>query len=159
MAIERTFVAIKPDGVQRQIVGEVISRFEKIGLKIVGMKLVHAEADFAKKHYAEHVEKPFYKMLENYITSGPVVGLVLEGFNAIETVRKLVGATEPSKAAPGTIRGDYAHMNYPRGDAHEYGVVNIIHASANLEDAQNEVHLWFSDAELFTYDSVHGKFM
>ena len=159
MALERTFVAIKPDGVQRQIMGEVISRFEKAGLKFVGMKMVHADKDFAKKHYAEHLEKPFYKLLENYITSGPVLGFVLEGIDAIETVRKLVGATAPSKSLPGTIRGDFAHMTYERGDTGKLGIVNIIHASANAQDAQKEIHLWFSDSELFEYETVHSKFM
>lgn len=159
MVVERTFVAIKPDGVQRQIMGDVISRFEKAGLKFVGVKMVHADKNFAKAHYAEHLEKPFYKLLEKYITSGPVLAFVLEGVNAVETVRKIVGSTEPSKSLPGTIRGDYAHMNYARGDKHDFGVVNIIHASANLQDAQKEIHLWFSDSELYTYDTVHSKFM
>lgn len=160
MAIERTFVAIKPDGVQRCIVGEILSRFEKVGLKIVGMKFVHADADFAKKHYSDHVDKFFYPGLEKYITSGPVVALVLEGINAIAMVRKLVGETAPEKSLPGTIRGDYAHMDYARGDDHDLGIVNLIHASDIPENAEKEIHLWFSESELFDkYETVHAKFM
>ena len=160
MEVQRTFVAIKPDGVQRAIVGDVISRFEKVGLKIVGMKLFHVDKDFAQKHYSDHLEKPFYKLLENYITSGPVVALVLEGINAIDIVRKIVGGTAPSKAEPGTIRGDYAHMNFARGDNHELGIVNIIHASDSPENAEKEIHLWFSESEIFDkYETVHAKFM
>ncbi|MFW6285708.1 MAG: nucleoside-diphosphate kinase [Nanoarchaeota archaeon] len=160
MEIQRTFVAIKPDGVQRGIVGDVISRFEKIGLKIIGMKLIHVDPNFAKKHYSDHLEKPFYSLLEKYITSGPVIAIVLEGVNAIDIVRKMVGATAPSKANPGTIRGDYAHMNYARGDNHDLGIVNIIHASDVQENAEKEIHLWFSESEIFDkYDTVHQKFM
>jgi nucleoside-diphosphate kinase len=160
MEIQRTFVAIKPDGVQRGIVGDVISRFEKVGLKLIGMKLIHVDSDFAKKHYSDHLEKPFYALLEKYITSGPVIALVLEGVNAIEIVRKIVGATAPSKADPGTIRGDYAHMNYARGDNHELGIVNIIHASDSPENAEKEIHLWFSESEIFDkYETVNSKFM
>lgn len=160
MAIQKTFVAIKPDGVQRCVVGEIISRFEKIGLKIVGMKLVHVDADFAKKHYADHTEKFFYPSLEKYITDGPVIALVLEGESAVEIVRKLVGSTAPEKAMPGTIRGDYAHMGYARGDNHQFGIINLIHASDIAENAEKEINLWFKKSELFDkYDTVHSKFM
>lgn len=160
MAIERTFVMIKPDGVQRQIVGEILSRFEKVGLKLVGMKLIHVDADFSKKHYADHVEKPFYKGLEDLLVSGPVVAMVLEGANAIDLVRKMVGSTAPSKADPGTIRGDYAHMDYARADEKGVGVPNLIHASDSTESAQKEMHLWFSETEIFdNYSTVHEKFM
>lgn len=122
MTVERTFVMIKPDGVQRALVGELISRFERTGLKLVAMKFVHVDADFSKKHYAEHVSKPFYKGLEDLLVSGPVVAMVFEGAKAISLVRKLVGATEPASSAPGTIRGDYAHMSYGRADAKGVGV-------------------------------------
>ncbi len=155
MAVERTFVMIKPDGVQRGIVGEVLTRFEKVGLKIVGMKMVWADKDFSKKHYEEHVEKPFYKGLEDMITMGPVVAMVLEGIDAISLVRKMVGATEPKSAVPGTIRGDYAHVSYGHADEKGIGVKNIIHASAEPEDASREISLWFSDDEMHTYKTVH----
>ena len=160
MTVERTFVMIKPDGVQRALVGELISRFERTGLKLVAMKFVHVDADFSKKHYAEHVSKPFYKGLEDLLVSGPVVAMVFEGAKAISLVRKLVGATEPAASAPGTIRGDYAHMSYGRADAKGVGVPNLIHASDSTENAQKEIHLWFSESELFdNYETVHQKFM
>ena len=151
---------IKPDGVQRQIVGEIISRFEKVGLKIIGMKFIHVDSDFSKKHYSDHVEKPFYAGLEDLLVSGPVVALVLEGAEAIALVRKMVGSTAPSGAAPGTIRGDYAHMSYARADEKKIGVPNLIHASDSEESAKKEMGLWFSEAEIYdNYDTVHSKFM
>ncbi len=160
MTIEKTFVMIKPDGVQRQIVGEIISRFEKTGLKLIGMKFIHVDADFSKKHYLEHVEKPFYKGLEDLLVSGPVLAMVWEGANAIALVRKMVGSTAPSEAAPGTIRGDYAHMNYARADQKKIGVPNLIHASDSSKNAESEISLWFSKSELFeNYETVHSKFM
>lgn len=158
--MERTFVMIKPDGVQRQIVGELITRFEKAGLKLVGMKFAHVDADFSKKHYSDLVEKPFYPGLEELLTSGPVVAMVFEGADSIKFVRKLVGATEPSGAAPGTIRADYAHMNYSRADSAGIALPNLIHASDSPEGAEKEIHLWFSESELFdNYETVHSKFM
>ncbi len=160
MTVERTFVMIKPDGVQRGIVGEVISRFEKVGLKIIGMKFMHVDRDFSKKHYSDHVEKPFYKGLEDFLVSGPVVAFVLEGAQAISLVRKMVGSTEPAQSAPGTIRGDFAHITYARADNNGGQMPNIIHASDSSEGAEKEISLWFSQTELFdNYDSVHGRFM
>lgn len=160
MTVERTFVMIKPDGVQRQIVGELITRFEKVGLKIVGMKFIHVDRDFSKKHYSEHIEKPFYAGLEDLLTSGPVVALVLEGAKSIELVRKMVGKTEPAGAEPGTIRGDYAHMNYARADGKGIALPNLIHASDSPEGAKVEMALWFSESELFEdYKTAHEKFM
>lgn len=160
MTVERTFVMIKPDGVQRAIVGELISRFEKVGLKLIGMKFVHVDADFSKKHYADLIEKPFYKGLEELIVSGPVVAMVFEGAEAIKFVRKMVGATEPSGAAPGTIRGDYAHMNYARADGKGIALPNLIHASDSPEGAKKEISLWFSESELFdNYELAHAKFL
>lgn len=160
MTVERTFVMIKPDGVQRTIVGELISRFEKAGLKIIGMKFIHVDADFSKKHYSAHVDKPFYKGLEDFLISGPVVAMVFEGAGAISLVRKMVGSTEPASAEPGTIRGDYAHMNYARADSLGVGVPNLIHASDSKEGAEAEMSLWFSKTELFdNYETVHQKFM
>lgn len=160
MTIERTFVMIKPDGVQRQVIGELISRFEKVGLKLVGLKLVHVERDFAKKHYADLVDKPFYPGLEDLLVDGPVVALVFEGAKAISLVRKMVGATEPAGALPGTIRGDYAHMNYARADGQNIALPNLIHASDSPEGAEKEIHLWFSESELFdNYETVNSKYM
>ncbi len=160
MTVEKTFVMIKPDGVQRCIVGELITRFERVGLKIVGMKFVHVDRDFSKKHYSEHVLKPFYPGLEDLLVSGPVVAMVLEGTKAIEVVRKMVGPTEPAKAPPGTIRGDYAHMNYARADGKKIALPNLIHASDSSEGAEKEIKLWFSKMEIYDkYETVFSKFM
>ena len=160
MTVERTFVMIKPDGVQRGIIGELITRFEKVGLKLVGMKFVHVDADFSKKHYSDLTEKPFYPGLEELLVSGPVVAMVWEGAQAISLVRKMVGATEPAGSAPGTIRGDYAHMNYARADGKGIALPNLIHASDSPEGAQKEVALWFSESEMYdNYETVHEKFM
>lgn len=155
--VERTLVLFKPDAVQRSVVGEILSRFERTGLKIVGMKMVWADKDFSKKHYAEHIAKPFYKGLEDVITAGPVVALVLEGIEAIALVRKMVGSTEPKSSAPGTIRGDYAHVSYGYADAKGIGIKNLIHASANADDAKKEVPLWFTEKELHSYATVHDQ--
>ncbi len=160
MTIEKTFVMIKPDGVQRQIVGEIISRFEKTGLKLVAMKFIHVDADFSKKHYADLINKPFYKGLEELLLSGPVVAMVWEGSNAAAFVRKMLGSTAPNDAAPGTIRADFAHMNYARADQKGVGVPNLVHASDSPESAKKEISLWFSKSEIFdNYETVHSKFM
>ncbi len=153
--IQRTLVLIKPDGVQRGLMGRIIQRFEDAGLKIVGMKMVWINEDFAKKHYEEHIEKDFYKSLEEFITFGPVLAMVLEGVYAVEVVRKLVGPTEPRAAAPGTIRGDFAHMSYDFSDSKGIGLKNIIHASSSEEDAKREIELWFSEDEIHSYKIVH----
>ncbi len=153
--IERSLVLLKPDAVQRCFVGEIITRFERAGLKMVGMKMVWVDKDFSKEHYAEHVEKGFYPGLESMITEGPVVAMVLEGVEAISTIRKMVGATEPKAAAPGTIRGDFAHVSYGYADQQKIGVKNLIHASANAEDAEKEVALWFDAKEMHSYKTVH----
>ena len=153
--IERTLVLLKPDAVQRGICGEIITRLEKAGLKIVGMRMVWADRDFAKEHYAEHVEKGFYKGLEDMIVLGPVIAAVLEGVEAIELVRKMCGATEPKSANPGTIRGDYAQVSYGHADKKGIGIKNVIHASANKTDAQKEIGLWFTPEQLHSYKTVH----
>lgn len=153
--IQRTLILLKPDAVERSITGEIISRFERAGLKIVGMKMVWMSKDFSKKHYEAHTSKPFYVGLEKFMTAGPIIAMVLEGIHAVETVRKMVGATEPKSAQPGTIRGDYAHHSYAYTDKKGIAIKNLIHASGNQEDAIKEVGLWFADAELHTYKTVH----
>lgn len=153
--IERTLVLIKPDGVQRGLSGRIISRFEDVGLKIVGMKMHWVDKEFAKKHYCEHVEKAFYPGLETMITEGPVLAMVLEGLHAVELVRKMVGATEPKSAQPGTIRGDFAHHSYSYTDAMNKSIKNLIHASGNIEEAKKEIELWFDDKEFHSYKTVH----
>ena len=141
MDLERTLVLVKPDGVQRGLVGTIIGRLESTGMKIVGLKLMHVGEDLAERHYAEHEGKPFYEGLVNYITAAPVVALCLEGPDAIATTRKLMGATNPSDASPGTIRGDFG-VEISR---------NLVHGSANADDAAREVGLFFSDEELLDY--------
>ena len=132
---ERTLVLIKPDGVERGLIGTLLTRFENVGLKIVGMKMVWIDKEFSKKHYAAHVEKPFYKGLEAFIVSGPVVAIVLEGIDAVDVVRKMVGSTEPKASAPGTIRGDFAHHSYGYADKKGIAIKNLIHASGSKDDA------------------------
>jgi len=149
--IEQTLVLVKPDGVSRGLIGEVIKRFEQRGLKIAGLKMVKIDTDFSKKHYADHVDKEFYKGLENFIVSGPVVAIVIEGVDAIENVRKIVGETESKSAIPGTIRGDFSHVSYSHADEKGIAIKNIIHASGNKEDANKELSLWFSVNELHSY--------
>jgi nucleoside-diphosphate kinase len=149
--IEQTLILVKPDGVKRGLIGEVISRFENRGMKIVGIKMVKVDPDFSKKHYAMHVGKGFYAGLEKFITSGPVVAMTVEGVHAVEVVRKIVGSTEPKDAAVGTIRGDFAHTSNDYSDEKKKATENLIHASGNLKEAQQEVALWFSIDELHSY--------
>lgn len=139
--MERTLVIIKPDGVQRGLVGEIIGRLERRGLHLAGMKLVQVSRELAEKHYAVHQGKPFYEGLVNYIISGPVVVMAVEGQKAIEAVRQTVGATNPTNATPGTIRADFA-IDIGR---------NLIHASDAPETAQAELTLWFAVDELTDY--------
>ncbi|MBI4786119.1 MAG: nucleoside-diphosphate kinase [Chloroflexi bacterium] len=139
--MQRTLVIIKPDGVQRALVGKILARFEERGLKIVAMKLAQVDRDLAEKHYAVHQGKFFYEGLVNYISASPVVVMVLEGHEAIGVVRAMVGATRPWEAAAGTIRGDYALM----------GLRNLIHASDSPETAANEIALWFTTDQIHPY--------
>ncbi|MCH8230125.1 MAG: nucleoside-diphosphate kinase [Chloroflexi bacterium] len=142
MSTERTLVLVKPDGVQRGLTGEIVGRLERTGLQIIGMKLMLISEDLASRHYAEHTEKPFYRGLVSFITSSPVVALALEGPSAISTTRKIMGVTDPADAAPGSIRGD---LGIDMGR-------NLIHGSANAEEAAREVALFFDDSELISYD-------
>lgn len=136
---ERTFVAIKPDGVKRGLIGRIIQRFEDKGFKIVGMKLLQVTPEMAAKHYEEHQGKSFYKRLIYYITSAPIVAMVIEGYNAVESVRHTVGATNPMNADVGTIRADFAQIM-------EY---NIIHASDSLASAEREINIYFKPEEIY----------
>ena len=140
--MERTFLAIKPDGVQRGLVGEIIGRFEAKGFKLVGMKLMTASRELAEQHYGVHRERPFFQGLVEFITSGPVVAMVWEGDGVIASARKMIGATNPLTAEPGTIRGDFG-VNIGR---------NIIHGSDAPETAQQEVNLWFKEEELASWE-------
>ncbi len=138
MTAERTFVAVKPDGVERGLIGEIIKRFENRGLKLVGLKLMTVSPELAEKHYGEHKGKPFYPGLVKHITSGPIVAMVVEGKNAIAIVSKVVGATNPVDAQPGTIRADFS-ADIGR---------NVVHRSDSPESSQREIDIYFSPKEL-----------
>ena len=155
---EKSLIIIKPDGVQRNLVGSILTRFENAGLKIHAVKFQTVPVEQARKHYAEHVDKGFYPTVEKYITSGPVLVLVLGGLSSIKKIRTMVGATEPSSALPGTIRGDYAHQPYPApGEPDDKPIRNLIHASATAEEAANEVAIWFTDEEIVEYERINDS--
>lgn len=162
--MEKTLIVMKPDAMQRGIVGEIISRFERVGLKIVGAKMLAPGAEHFRGHY-EGIGKlktrrgdDIFNMTLAMMQEGPVLAMVLEGIEAIEQVRKMVGPTEPKSAQPGTIRGDYSHMSYGHADKHKVGIPNLIHASADAAEAEQEISHWFSDSELHEYETVHEKF-
>jgi nucleoside-diphosphate kinase len=138
---DRTLILIKPDGVQRALVGRIIERYEQRGLRLIGLKMVHVDRSLAEEHYAIHRDKPFFGGLVEFIVSAPLVALALEGPNAVAVCRAINGATRPHEAAPGSIRGDFAL---------ETGQ-NIVHASDSAETAAAELALWFADDELFDY--------
>lgn len=149
MAKERTFLMVKPDGVQRNLVGEIVSRFEKKGFQLVGAKLLNVPRELAEQHYAEHKERPFFGELVDFITSSPVFAMVWEGDNIVSMARTMMGKTNPADAAPGTIRGDYAIS---------LGM-NIIHGSDAPETAEREIALWFKEEELHSSDKVINKWI
>ncbi len=162
--MERTLIVFKPDAVMRGIVGEILIRFERAGYKIVGAKMLQPDYDHYFHHYEEigtlktrKGDKIFEYQLDTML-EGPVIAMVLEGVDAVETVRKMVGSTEPKSALPGTIRGDYAHVSYGQADAAGKSVSNIIHASAEPDEAKKEIAHWFAETEMYAYDSVHDRF-
>jgi len=162
--IEQTLILFKPDAVQRGVVGEILTRFERVGLKIVGTKMIAPTREHYYKHYEEigqvitrRGEKTFNNVLDNMI-DGPVIAMVLEGIEAVELVRKLVGSTEPKSSAPGTIRGDFSHMSYGYGDEQDKGIPNLIHASGDKSDAEKEIPHWFTPEELYDYSVLNEKF-
>lgn len=140
MAVQRTFVMIKPDGVRRGLIGDIISRFERRGMKIVAMKMVKIDRALAERLYEEHKGKSFFEELISYVTSGPVVAMVIEADEAVSVVRKMIGATDPKEALPGTIRGDYALSK----------AENVIHASDSPEKASREISIFFKENEVIT---------
>ena len=155
--IERTLLIIKPDGVQRNLTGEILKRFENIGLKLVGIKMVWVDEDFGARHYYDIKQRRGEKVfngLMGYITMGPVIAVVMEGVDAIEIVRKICGPTEPKAAQPGTIRGDFAHVSFGYSDLVGEAVRNIVHASGTKDEAKNEIALWFKPEEMYSYPSV-----
>lgn len=140
--MEKTFLMVKPDGVQRNLIGDIVARFEQKGFKLVGAKLMTISTDLAETHYGEHKERPFFGELVDFITSGPVFAMVWEGENVVASARTMMGKTNPSEALPGTIRGDYG-INVGK---------NIIHGSDSLESASREIELFFDEKELNSYD-------
>lgn len=179
--MERTLVILKPDTVQRAIAGEIITRFERVGLKIIGMKMMIPEMELLRNHYpddlipivgnktkedwdnygveySESIEEIGQMIVEatrEFMKSSPVIAIVLEGSQAVEIVRKMVGKTGPKDSAPGTIRGDYAHLSLGRASLKKKGAANIVHASGTVKEAEHEIKMWFDDNELFDYQTVH----
>lgn len=149
MAIEKTYLMIKPDGVQRGLVGEIVSRFEKKGLKLVAAKLMVIPKETAENHYGEHKGKPFFPSLISYITSGPVFAMVWEGENAVQVCRNMMGKTNPQDSAPGTIRGDYCMVTG----------LNIIHGSDSPASAEREIGIFFKPEELVAYTKDADKWL
>lgn len=162
--MEKTLIILKPDALQRGITGEIITRFERAGLKIVGTKMLQPDEAHYRHHYEEisqmisrRGQKAFDVTLE-LMQEGPVIAIVLEGVGAVEIVRKMVGTTEPKSALPGTIRGDYAHVSFEHANGEDIGIANLIHASGDTKEAEAEIRHWFSDSELFEYQTLHEKF-
>lgn len=184
--LERTLVLLKPDGVQRGLIGEIVGRFERVGLKVIALKMVHASHEDVDKHYAltEEWMKAVYEKakskydatgeafpysdhiaygteikngLVTFLKSAPIVAMVLEGEKAVALVRKLVGATEPASSAPGTIRGDFSLDTYALSNEQKRPIRNLIHASGNVEEANNEMKIWFTDTELYKYEHVNDR--
>ena len=160
--LEKTLVLFKPDAIHRGIVGEILNRFERIGAKMIGMKLLVSEKDTAMKHYTEDLAKrrgeKIREMMIEMLVSGPIVAIVFEGVDIVEVVRKLVGATEPKSATPGTIRGDFAHVSYKYADERGIGIFNLIHASATPDEAEVEINVWFKPEELVSHSPIYTKF-
>ncbi|QDV17834.1 Nucleoside diphosphate kinase [Gimesia panareensis] len=146
MALERTLILIKPDAVQRRLAGTILTRFENKGLKIVGLKLLQVTKELSAEHYAEHVEKPFYPLLEEFITSGPVIAIAAEGPEAISVVRSMMGSTNGRESAPGTIRGDFGVSRQ----------MNLVHGSDGPEAAAREIQIYFKPEELLDYETSLG---
>ena len=163
--LERTLVVLKPDAIGRSVIGEVISRFERAGLHIVGMKMVSPDADFFKGHY-EGIGQLWTRKWEDVLNrvvkdmmATPVLAMILEGVEVVQYVRKIVGPTEPKSAAPGTIRGDFAHISYAYVDNNPgASVYNLIHASADANEAAQEIKHRFKDEELFHHEPIHKRF-
>jgi len=162
--IQKTLVIFKPDAVQRGVVGEILTRFERVGLKIVGVKMIAPTRDQFYHHY-ENIGKMVsrrgqhtFDVTVDFMLQGPVIAMVLEGIEAVTLVRKLVGSTEPKSAEVGTIRGDYAHISFDYADSESKSTPNLIHASGDPKEAEQEIDYWFADNELCSYKVLHEKF-
>lgn len=164
MKLQRTLVVLKPDAVCRSVMGEIMTRFERAGYTIVGAKMMSPDRDFLYHHYetigtlGTRANETVLNNTIDMLMESPVLAMVVEGAEAVENVRKMVGKTEPKGAQPGTIRGDYAHVSYGYADSTTGRVNNLVHASGDAEEAVKEIAHWFSDAELFDYAPGHGRF-
>ncbi|MBI3922497.1 MAG: nucleoside-diphosphate kinase [Armatimonadetes bacterium] len=147
--MERTFVMVKPDGVQRGLIGEIIRRFETRGLRLIGLKMLRIDEGLARRHYRDHIEKPFFPSLLEFITSSPVVAMVVEGKAAVQNVRTMMGALDPTQAQPGTLRGDYTNDKQ----------LNIIHGSDSVENAEREIGLFFTPEEVLDYERTLDRWL
>jgi nucleoside-diphosphate kinase len=162
--LERTLIIFKPDAVMRGFVGEILARFERVGLKIIGVKMLQPDYNHYFKHYEgigtlkTRKGEDIFESTMLSMQDGPVIAMVLEGVDSVELVRKMVGGTEPKTAQPGTIRGDYAHVSYNQASSVGKAVANIIHASADKQEAEKEIDHWFSESELYDYEAVHEVF-
>jgi nucleoside-diphosphate kinase len=159
--IQRTLVLLKPDAVARGLTGRVLARFEDALLKVVAAKMVWMDPEMTRQHYFDLEDRfgpTVYNSMARFMQSGPVIALVLEGVGAISCVRKIVGPTYPDQAAPGTIRGDFAHMSRDYANANGVAVANLVHASGNPEEAEREIGVWFTKAEMFDYQSAAHQF-
>ncbi len=159
--IEQTLVLLKPDALDRGLVGEIIQRFEKVGLKIVALKMLQPNQQHSEGHYTEDLAirrgETVRKMMVDMLLSGPIIAVVFEGIEAVELVRKMIGSTEPKVAAPGTIRGDYAHASFKHVDANKSGMFNLIHGSSSTQEAKQEIEVWFSKDELIDHAPSYTK--
>lgn len=161
LGVERTLVLLKPDAVARGLAGRIIMRFEDAALKIIGVKMRRLDAEFARKHYFDLEQRlgaEIYNSTAEFIQSGPVIALALEGVDAVAKVRKIIGSTYPNEAAPGTVRGDFAHQTKASSEVSGKAVMNLVHASGKPEEAKYEVDLWFDDVEQFEYETLAEKF-
>jgi nucleoside-diphosphate kinase len=162
--MERTLIILKPDAMQRGIAGEIITRFEHVGLKIVGAKMLQPDYDQYYHHYetigkmVSRRGKEAFDVTLEFMQQGPVLAIVLEGIEAVELVRKMVGTTEPKSAQPGTVRGDYSHISFEYANGAGVSIPNLIHASGELSEAKEEVAHWFKDEELFSYTAASEHF-
>ena len=165
MEVEQTLILFKPDAVQRGLVGEILTRFERVGLKIVGTKMIFPDRDHYYKHYEDiggmvtRRGKDTFDVTLDLMQLGPVIAMVLEGVESVALVRKMVGGTEPKSSAPGTIRGDFSHMSFEYADGKKKGIPNLIHASGDSEEAAKEIAIWFSADELYSYEIANERFV
>jgi nucleoside-diphosphate kinase len=160
--VERTLVLLKPDAMARGLAGRILSRFEDNLLKVVAAKMVWMDADLTRRHYFDLEERfgsSVYNLMAEFMQSGPVLAIVLEGVEAVACTRKMVGSTYPDQAAPGTIRGDFAHMSRAYANAHNVAVANLVHASGNPEEAEHEIGVWFTKEDLHEYPTVAEQYL